>query len=80
MADLLRGDFKQSEYGKVILPLTILRRFDCVVAPSKAKILEMNKSLTVANKTPVFKRYIGHDYYNVSEFDFVKLVNELGRN
>ena len=40
IADLLRGDFKQSEYGKVILPFTVLRRFDCVLAPSKAKILE----------------------------------------
>ena len=37
IADLLRGDFKQSEYGKVILPFTVLRRFDCVLAPYKAK-------------------------------------------
>ena len=42
IADLLRGDFKQSEYGKVILPFTVLRRFDCVLTPSKAKILEAN--------------------------------------
>ena len=34
IADLLRGDFKQSEYGKVILPFTVLRRFDCVLALS----------------------------------------------
>lgn len=47
VADLLRGNFKQSEYGKVILPFTVLRRFDCVLAPSKKKILEMNKNLTV---------------------------------
>ena len=33
IADLLRGDFKQSEYGKVILPFTVLRRFDCVCQP-----------------------------------------------
>jgi type I restriction enzyme S subunit len=52
IADLLRGDFKQSEYGKVILPFTVLRRFDCVLAPSKAKILEANKTLTVSNKRP----------------------------
>ena len=37
IADLLRGDFKQSEYGKVILPFTVLRRFDCVLAPSKQR-------------------------------------------
>ena len=76
VADLLRGDFKQSEYGKVILPFTVLRRFDCVLAPSKEKILEMNKTLTVSNKKPVFKRFTGHDYYNISRFDFAKLLDD----
>ena len=76
IADLLRGDFKQSEYGKVVLPFTVLRRFDCVLAPTKDKILEMNKTLTVSNKTPIFKRFTGHDYYNVSRFDFAKLIDD----
>lgn len=76
VADILRGDFKQSEYGKVILPFTVLRRFDGVLAASKEKILEMNKALTVSNKTPVFKRVTGHDYYNVSQFDFAKLIDD----
>ena len=76
IADLLRGDFKQSEYGKVILPFTVLRRFDCILAPSKEKILQMNKSITVSNKTPIFKKYTGHDYYNVSRFDFAKLIDD----
>lgn len=76
IADLLRGDFKQSEYGKVILPFTVLRRFDCVLASSKEKILELNKTLTVANKKPIFKRYTGHDYYNVSRFDFARLLDD----
>jgi len=39
VADLLRGDYKQSEYGKVVLPLTVLRRFDCVLAPVKQDML-----------------------------------------
>jgi type I restriction enzyme M protein len=39
VADLLRGDYKQSEYGKVILPFTVLRRLDCVLEPSKAVVL-----------------------------------------
>ena len=39
VADLLRGDYKQSEYGRVILPFTVLRRMDCVLAPTKAKVL-----------------------------------------
>lgn len=76
IADLLRGDFKQSEYGKVILPFTVLRRFDCVLAPSKAKILEVNQTLTVSNKKPIFKRHTGHDYYNTSKFDFEKLIDD----
>lgn len=76
IADLLRGDFKQSEYGKVILPFTVLRRFDCVLAPSKEKILEINKTLTVSNKRPIFKKYTGHDYYNTSKFDFEKLIDD----
>ena len=40
VADLLRGDFKQSEYGRVILPFTVLRRLDCVLAPTKAEVLK----------------------------------------
>ena len=39
VADLLRGDYKQSEYGKVILPFTVLRRLDCVLEATKAAIL-----------------------------------------
>src|ERR1700741_2715709 len=39
VADLLRGDYKQSDYGKVILPFTVLRRLDCVLEPTKAKVL-----------------------------------------
>lgn len=39
VADLLRGDYKQSEYGRVILPLTVIRRLDSVLAPTKAKVL-----------------------------------------
>lgn len=39
VADLLRGDFKQSEYGKVILPFTVLRRLDCVLEGTKADVL-----------------------------------------
>ena len=40
VADLLRGDYKQSEYGRVVLPLVVLRRLDCVLEPTKPKVLE----------------------------------------
>ena len=39
VADLLRGDYKQSEYGKVILPFTVLRRLDCVLSTTKPAVL-----------------------------------------
>ena len=39
VADLLRGDYKQSDYGKVILPFTVLRRLDCVLEATKPKVL-----------------------------------------
>jgi hypothetical protein len=44
VADLLRGDYKQSEYGNVILPLTVLRRLDCVLEPTKRKVLDRVKA------------------------------------
>ena len=43
VADLLRGDYKQSEYGKVILPFTVLRRLDCVLEPTRAAVLAEKK-------------------------------------
>jgi len=45
VADLLRGDYKQSEYGRVILPLTVMRRLDCVLEPKKEDVLEKAKAL-----------------------------------
>ena len=44
VADLLRGDYKQSEYGKVILPFTVLRRMDCVLEETKEAVLKENKA------------------------------------
>ena len=45
VADLLRGDYKQSEYGRVILPLTVMRRLDCVLEPTKDAVLKKHKQL-----------------------------------
>jgi type I restriction enzyme M protein len=55
VADLLRGDYKQSEYGKVILPLTVIRRLDCVLAPTKEKVLQRHQQLSekIENLEPV---------------------------
>jgi type I restriction-modification system DNA methylase subunit len=46
VADLLRGDYKQADYGKVILPFTTLRRLDCVLAPTKAAVLAEHNTLS----------------------------------
>ena len=53
VADLLRGDYKQSEYGKVILPLTVLRRLDCVLEPTKAEVLDAGRSADAARSTNI---------------------------
>lgn len=77
IADLLRGDYKQSEYGKVILPLTVLRRLDCVLEPSKQAVLDylpQTKGLSPDAIETVLKRKAKLSFYNKSKFDFQKLI------
>ncbi|MCT4582765.1 MAG: type I restriction-modification system subunit M [Flavobacteriales bacterium] len=77
IADLLRGDYKQSDYGKVILPLTVIRRLDCVLEESKEKVLkkfEQVKSMNVQNLDPILNKTAGYNFHNRSKFDFDKLV------
>ena len=52
VADLLRGDYKQSEYGKVILPFTVLRRLDCVLEATKADVLKEKTAREAAGLNP----------------------------
>ncbi len=85
VADLLRGDYKQSEYGRVILPLVVLRRLDCVLAPTKSDVLSRSARLPAGleNVEPVLKKAAGHEFYNVSRFDLPRLLddpNNLGHN
>jgi type I restriction enzyme M protein len=77
IADLLRGDYKQSDYGKVILPLTVLRRLDCVLEKSKIDVLkkyEQIKSTTLQNLDPILNKVAGYNFHNRSQFDFNKLI------
>jgi type I restriction enzyme M protein len=78
VADLLRGDYKQSEYGKVILPLTVLRRLDCVLAPTKAAVLERHGQLQgkLENLDPVLTSVAGEQFYNTSKLDLPKLLDD----
>lgn len=86
IADLLRGDYKQSDYGKVILPLTVLRRLDCVLQESKANVLvkfEQVKTMNIQNLDPILNKVAGYNFHNRSLFDFDKLIadpNNLAAN
>jgi type I restriction enzyme M protein len=78
VADLLRGDYKQSEYGKVILPFTVLRRLDCVLEPTKAAVraeYEAKQKLGV-NAEPFLLRTAGQSFYNISLLDLKKLMGD----
>ena len=77
IADLLRGDYKQSDYGKVILPLTVLRRLDCVLESSKEDVLnkfEQLKTTNIENLDPILNKAAGFNFHNRSNFDFNKLI------
>ncbi|RBM18683.1 restriction endonuclease subunit M [Prauserella sp. PE36] len=85
VADLLRGDYKQSEYGKVILPFTVLRRLDCVLAPTKADVLARKAELAERGiqNDRMLKTVSKVDFYNTSKLDFVSAVRDqdyVGRN
>jgi len=79
VADLLRGDYKQSEYQRVILPLTVLRRLDCVTEPTKDEVRETYMELKedgVDRVEPILESVSGEPVYNTSEFTFEKLCDE----
>ena len=77
VADLLRGDYKQSDYGKVILPMTVLRRLDCVLAETKNKVLAYLpkiEKLSDSSKEVTLNKIAGQNFHDRSQFDFTKLV------
>ncbi|RVE80121.1 SAM-dependent DNA methyltransferase [Sinorhizobium meliloti] len=78
VADLLRGDYKQADYGKVILPFTVLRRIDCVLEPTKEAVLAEHAAKTAAgiNPEPFVLRKAGQTFYNVSKLDMRLLIGD----
>jgi type I restriction enzyme M protein len=78
IADLLRGDYKRSEYGRVILPLVLLRRLDCVLEPTKAQVLARAKTLTVQTVGPVLKTVTGIEAYNTSRLNLRAILADPG--
>ncbi len=86
VADLLRGDYRQSDYGKVILPMTVLRRLDCILAPTKDKVL---KQLPEVEKMPdkskdavlnkEFKRSLADENVHILDLGMRCCKNSTGR-
>ena len=76
VADLLRGSYKQSDYGKVILPFTVLRRLDCILEPTKAQVLEEFKKRTAegVDPAPFLTRIAKQSFYNSSPLDLNKAL------
>lgn len=78
LADLLRGDFKQSQYGRVILPFTLLRRLECVLEPRKEAVLkEVEKLAAMEIADEAREKFLlkaaKQGFYNTSAMDLSKL-------
>jgi type I restriction enzyme M protein len=83
IADLLRGPYRQPQYERVMLPLTVLRRFDCLLEPTKAEVLKRFHSLEggkVTNIDPILNKVAGGGvdlgFHNHSELDFQRLKGD----
>ena len=79
VADLLRGDYKQSEYGHVILPFTVLRRLDQVLEPTRDAVRKANKKFASspdAVRERMLLRASGQTFYNISKLDFPTLLQD----
>lgn len=77
IAELLRGPYKKEQYGDVILPMAVLRRFDCVLAPTKQEVLKRYETLKksgLQNMDPVLNRISKQEFNNTSKYDFEKLL------
>jgi type I restriction enzyme M protein len=77
IAELLRGPYKKEQYGDVILPMAVLRRFDCVLAATKQEVLEKYETLKksgLQNMDPVLNRISKQEFNNTSKYDFEKLL------
>ena len=78
VADLLRGDYKQSDYGKVILPFTVLRRLDCVLEATKDAVLKEKEKREAAGLNPeaFLLKKSGQLFFNTSPLDMRKLMGD----
>jgi type I restriction enzyme M protein len=78
VADLLRGDYKRHEYGQVILPFTLLRRLDAVMAPTREAVRTRDAQLDIQNKQRLLEIAAKLPFYNTSEQDFETIAGKRG--
>ena len=78
VADVLRGEYKPHEYGKVILPFTVLRRLDCVLEPTKAAVLKEKafRESRGVNPEPFMLKEAGLSFFNTSSLDLKRLMGD----
>lgn len=79
ICNLLRGPYKRNEYRKVILPLTVLRRFDCLLASTKARVLEEHPKIKTKPESVVrslLEKITGRPFYNLSRLDLPRLLDD----
>lgn len=77
IADKLTGVYKPHEYGKVILPLTVIRRFDCILADTKEAVLAKHNSMApdMPMREVFLKKAAGFEFYNTSKYTFETLLD-----
>lgn len=77
VADLLRGDYKRADYGKVILPFTVLRRLECVLEPTREAVLKEGAKWAGRGVDPnqFLTRQSGHSFYNVTRHTLTSVAN-----
>ena len=78
VADLLRGDYKRHEYGQVILPFTLLRRLDAVMAPTRNAVHARDAQLAIQNKQVPLEKAAKLPFYNTSAQDFASIAADAG--
>ena len=77
IADKLTGVYKPHEYGDVILPLTVIRRFDCILSDTKDAVLKKYEEVkSLPMKDVLLKKASGFEFYNVSQYTFEKLMDD----
>lgn len=76
--DILRGLFKPTEYGRIILPFAVLRRLDCMLEPTKEEVYQLFEQYKdkVSNVSPIIQKTTGTPYFNTFKYDLQRLKGD----